>query len=321
MRVFDTKNTGVSHVENLPFKLEKEIQSIVEKNSNTFLGLEFVRSEFTLGEFRIDTLCFNHETNSFVIIEYKRGSNYSVIDQGYSYLSLMINNKSDFIIEYNEKLNKNLRRDEIDWTQSKVVFISQNFTNYQRNSVNFKNLPFELWEIKRFKNNTIILNQILSSSKENIKSITNSIDESVLNTVSKEVQIIDEDFHVSKLDDETKEKWIEFKDRLLQLDNISIEIIKNYISFKGETKKLCYAVFRKNYISLEFLRGNINPDGTTSKTFFHLEDPKKISTEGSWEWKSGVRGNIYKIRVDKSSDIDYLMFLVNQKYKNILNEE
>ena len=28
-------------------------------------------SEFKIGEFRIDTLCFDKENNSFIIIEYK----------------------------------------------------------------------------------------------------------------------------------------------------------------------------------------------------------------------------------------------------------
>lgn len=32
-----------------------------------------------------------------MIIEYKRDKNFSVIDQGYAYLSLMLNNKADFI--------------------------------------------------------------------------------------------------------------------------------------------------------------------------------------------------------------------------------
>lgn len=163
MKLFKTKEKGVEYVEINPFKLEKEIQELVEKNTETFFNLEFVRSEFPISDFRIDTLCFNNETNSFIIIEYKKGNSYSVIDQGYSYLSLMLNNKSDFIIEYNERLNKNLRWDDVDWTQSRIIFISQSFSSYQKNSVNFKNLPFELWEIKRFKNDTIVLNQQISN--------------------------------------------------------------------------------------------------------------------------------------------------------------
>jgi hypothetical protein len=36
MKVFKTKDKGVEYVEIHPFKLEKEIQELVEKNSETF---------------------------------------------------------------------------------------------------------------------------------------------------------------------------------------------------------------------------------------------------------------------------------------------
>ena len=171
MEVFKVKNNKVQSVELKPFKLEKDIQNLVENNTESFFDLEFVCSEFSLKEFRIDTLCFDNENNSFVIIEYKKGSSYSVIDQGYSYLSMMLNNKSDFIIEYNEKLNRSLKRNDIDWSQSKIIFVSPSFNSYQKNSVNFADIPFELWEIKRFSDNTVVLNQQLAKSKESIKSV------------------------------------------------------------------------------------------------------------------------------------------------------
>lgn len=317
MNLYQLKGSKTEFIGLHPFKLEKEIQELVEKNTDIFFNLELVRSEFTIGEFRIDTLCYNNETNSFVIIEYKKGSNYSVIDQGYSYLSLMLNNKSDFIIEYNERLNKNLRRDDVDWTQSRIIFISQSFSTYQKNSVNFKNLPFELWEIKRFRNDTIVLNQQLSNSKESIESLVNPESDSNIENVSREIQVFDEEYHTGKLDSDTKIKWEDFKGRMSELENVSIQIKKPYISFMGETKNVCYCVFRKNYISIELGRGNINPDGSKSKNFFTLDDPKGFSEEGSWEWKSGVKGNIYRIKLDRNSDLDYLMFLINQKVKLI----
>jgi hypothetical protein len=229
MEVFNIKNNKVEVVELNPFKLEKDIQEVIEKNTESFFGLEFVRSEFPIGEFRIDTLCFDNETNSFVLIEYKKGSSYSVIDQGYSYLSLMLNNKSEFIIEYNERLNKTLKRDDVDWTQSRILFISQSFSSYQRNSVNFKNLPFELWEIKRFNNDTIVLNKHNSTSKESIDTISNVESSTLIESVSKEIQVVDEEFHTNKLDSETLEKWNDFKERILKVDNVSIRVIKPYI--------------------------------------------------------------------------------------------
>ena len=70
---------------------------------------------------------------------------------------------------------------------------------------------------------------------------------------------------------------------------------------------------------IEIGRGNINPDGTKSKNYFDKDDPKEISKESSWKWKSGTEGTIYKIPINKNSDIDYLMFLVKQKYINLSN--
>ena len=70
------------------------------------MKLDFISSEFSLNNFRIDTLALDKESKSFVIIEFKRDKNFSVVDQGYAYLSLMLNNKADFILEYNENKKK-----------------------------------------------------------------------------------------------------------------------------------------------------------------------------------------------------------------------
>ncbi len=101
-------------IKEIPFKFEKEIQSLIEKNLMALLHLDFIRSEFSLNNFRIDTLAFDPENKSFVIIEFKRDKNFSVIDQGYAYLSLMLNNKADFILEYNESQQTTLKRNDVD---------------------------------------------------------------------------------------------------------------------------------------------------------------------------------------------------------------
>ena len=199
------------------------------------------------------------------------------------------------------------------------MFISQSFNSYQKDSVNFKNLPFELWEIKKFSNDTVILNKHKSSSKESIDSLNspNSEKKTIIQTVNKEVKVVDEEFHLNKLDEETKQKWFELKGKLEELENIELEIKKPYISLNGENKKISYFNFRKNYISIEILRGNVNPDGSKSKKYFDLDDPKGISEEGSWEWKSGTKGTMYKIKIDKNVNIDYIMFLIKQKYDSL----
>src|SRR6478672_6912893 len=144
MALFDINDKGkLTLIKEADFKLEREIQKLIEDNLKLVFGFEYVRSEFGINNFRIDTLGFDKEQKSFVIIEYKRDKNFSVIDQGYAYLSLMLNNKADFILEYNENCLDTLKRDDVDWSQSKVIFISPSFTSYQREAINFKDLPIE----------------------------------------------------------------------------------------------------------------------------------------------------------------------------------
>ena len=157
MPVFKISNLKLSEVKDVPFSLESELQNITEKNLDNIFNLEFVSSEFRLNNFRIDTVAFDREINSFVILEYKKDRNYSVIDQGYSYLSLMLNNKADFILEYNEKTNHTLKKNDVDWSHSKVLFISSIFTPYQRNAIGFKDLPIEIWEVKKYDNGTFFI--------------------------------------------------------------------------------------------------------------------------------------------------------------------
>ena len=109
-----TKNNKLGLIDLVKFDLEKDIQSVIENNTQELFGLKFIKSEFPVNGYRLDTLCFNDETKSFVIIEYKNTNSYSVVDQGFTYLSTMLNNKSDFVLEYNEVTGTSLKRDQID---------------------------------------------------------------------------------------------------------------------------------------------------------------------------------------------------------------
>ena len=318
MKLFIENKTILNEVEQTSFKFEKDIQSLVEKNTENVFNLKFIKSELSVGKYRIDTLCFDEENNSFVIIEYKKGSSYSVIDQGYTYLQLLLNNKSEFLLVLSQYFNRVLKTEDIDWSQSKIVFISPSFNSYQKDSVNFKGLPFELWEIKKYLNGVVVLNQHHSNSKESIETL-NPNNNSTISQVSKEVKVVDENYHTSKSSQLLIDKWEGLKEEVSKLDNVEIIPKNNYISLMLNGKTLCYLIFRKNTISLEISRGNVNPDGSKSKNYFDIDDPKKISKESSWEWKSGTKGTIYKIPIDKNTDLEYLLFLIKQKYNNILN--
>lgn len=164
--LFDINNGSINEIKEFEFTSEKELQLLCENNLMKLVNLYFVDTEFTVSNFRLDTVAFDSEANAFVIIEYKNKRNISVIDQGYTYLSTMFNHKADFVLRYNMKFEEKKDINDFDWSQSRIIFISTNFTKYQINSINFKDLPIELWKIKRYNNNTISFEQILSVIKE-----------------------------------------------------------------------------------------------------------------------------------------------------------
>ena len=224
MQLFNNKNDKLNLVEEKPFKLEKDIQELVEKNSDSLLGLEFIGTEITVDKYRIDSLCFDNETNSFVIVEYKKGSSYSVIDQGYTYLQLLLNNKSDFLLIYSEYLEKVVKANDIDWSQSRIIFVSQSFNNYQKDSVNFKDLPFELWEIARYSNDQISLNKHVSTSKESVKTIS-AANSKNFKAVNDEIKSYDEEFHLNNFGKQLQENWINFREQIMQIDGMEMNMI------------------------------------------------------------------------------------------------
>ena len=98
LQIFSINGTKLAEIREQQFPLESEIQSLTEANLHDLFELDFVKSEFELHGLRIDTLAFDNESKAFVIIEYKKDRNFSVVDQGMAYLNLMLNNKADFIL-------------------------------------------------------------------------------------------------------------------------------------------------------------------------------------------------------------------------------
>lgn len=303
MKLYKIEGDRITSISTSSFKLEKDIQFLVENNLKEIFNLQFVKTELTIKSFRIDTLGFNKENNSFVIIEYKKDRNFSIIDQGYTYMSLLLNNKAEFVLEYNENTNSQIKRDDIDWSQSRVIFISPSFTEYQKHSINFKDVPFELWEVKKYENNLISLSQHKNSSSESISSVETQ-SSSIVKEVSREIKVYSEDYHFERRNttDSIKELYFTLKDRIVNLGEVDIVPRSTYIGFKRKT----------NFVDIDFQKGNlwlwINlPKGK-------LDDPKGISRDIS---TIGHYGNgDYEVKVFPDTDIDYVMFLIRQSFKS-----
>lgn len=177
MSTFQIKNNKFTKIKEKSFDYEKDLQKLVEQNLKEVFGLEFVSGaldkQFYLKNLEIDTLAFDPETKTFVIIEYKKNKSFSIIDQGYAYLALLLNNKAEFILHYNDKKDKNLKKDDIDWSQSRVLFIAKEFTPHQKGAISFRDLPIGLWEVQLMEKDIISFSQIKPAEvQESITKVT-----------------------------------------------------------------------------------------------------------------------------------------------------
>ncbi|MBK8711183.1 MAG: hypothetical protein IPL97_04750 [Niastella sp.] len=301
MALYINQTGKLKEVKEKPFKLEKDIQKVFEENLSAIMGLVLVKSEFTIKNKRIDTLAYDPQACAFIIIEYKRDKNISVVDQGFTYLSLMLENKADFIVEYNESLKRNLKREDVDWSQTRVAFVSPNFTENQKQATNFKDIAIELWEVKQYENDTISITPIKKSlSAESIKPITQQ--NQTLKNVTEEIKVYTEQDHIDKASETTSELYEKFKNAILNLaDGIEVIPKKHYIAFKKGSNITDISILKKS------LKLFINAKAG------QLDDPKNIAQDVSsiGHWGNGD----YQIQVETDKDLEYIMSLIKQAIK------
>lgn len=298
MTIYSIKNNRLQEIHEQPFKLEREIQEIFEENLNEVMGLKLVRSEFTIKNKRIDTLAYDEQSKAFIIIEYKRDKNISVVDQGFTYLGLMLENKADFVLEHQAQLGSRLRLTDVDWSQTRVVFVSPSFTDNQIQATNFKDIAIELWEVRRYANGLVAINPVKKSkSATSIKPITQQNTE--LKAIADEIRVYTEDDHRNSTSEEIFELYEKFRDAILNLaDDIEIKPQKFYVAFKKDGNIACLEMQKKKmkiYIGAKA--------GTLDDARGIAKDVSNIGHYGTGD---------YEVHVTNDNDIEYIMSLIKQ---------
>jgi len=303
MPIFKESENKLLKIKEKLVPVERDIQKVTQDNLGEVFNLEYVSSEFSLNNLRIDTLCFDQENKSFVIIEYKKDRSFSVIDQGFAYLSLMLNNKAEFLLEYNEKTKKHLNRDDVNWPQSRIIFISPFFTPHQIAAINFKNLPLELWEINYYDENLIEYEKIEPlESSENIETITGG--DKIIKEVVKNLKTYDLDSHLKRGSDTTRKLFYQLKEKILELGSIKEQTKQEYVAYRiGDSYiNFCTIKFYKEKLQVFILL----PDND-------LDDPKKWIKKipESYGWAK----NLKHFNIQSEKDIRYAVNLIEQSYE------
>lgn len=303
MRLYSTASKSLKLIRTAQFKLERDMQKLFEDNLDELMGLRLVKSEYTIKNRRLDTLAFDEQSKSFVIIEYKRDKNRSVVDQGFSYLSLMLENKAEFLVTYNEHFNTNMRMAEIDWSQTRVAFVSTSFTQNQIQATNFRDLGIELWEVQRFENGMVAISQIQqSSSATSVKPVTKK--DQAFEKVVGEIKTYTEAGYLEGMPDAIVELYEKFRDSILNLaDDIEVVPQKNYISIKKSGRKI-----NANIVCIEVQKRKLKL--YVGAKIGTLDDPKLLARDVSniGHWGTGD----YLLEASDDRHLEYILSLIKQ---------
>ena len=145
--------------------LEKTLQTLIEGQMETFLGVRFLASEYATGKThkgRIDSLGLD-ENGCPVIIEYKRHSNENVINQGLFYLDWLLDHQAEFRWLVMEKLGKDTA-EHIEWTGTRLLCIAADFTRYDQHAVHQIPRNIELIRYKLFGDDLLLLELVNAQS-------------------------------------------------------------------------------------------------------------------------------------------------------------
>jgi predicted transport protein len=169
IKLFRIAGATVSELKGQSSDLEKPLQTMIEQNLQTLLGIRFLATEYSTGKThagRIDTLGID-ENACPVIIEYKRSMSENVINQGLFYLDWLMDHRAEFHLLVLKQLGPEAA-EAIDWTGPRLICIASDFTKYDDHAVQQINRNIQLIRYRKFGTELLLLELAGGASVEQI---------------------------------------------------------------------------------------------------------------------------------------------------------
>lgn len=306
MELYKVSKNQLSLIEPVNFKVEREMQNIIEANTEQIFGDKFLASEFTVGDYRLDTVAFDEELNAFVILEYKNMTKSSVVDQGYSYLNTLLNHKADFVLLYNHVKDVNESEERFDWGQTKVLFVAKGFTQYQRDAVDNPELPIELYEVKKYTNDYVTVNKIEKhemAKTSRTKSVATHPKSKNIRDASEIVPYTEQD-QLTNGNEDVQDLYEQFKEGILSWDSsIEVKPTKLYVGFRTQKKNFVEFLVQKNQLKIWINLSKGNLDDSMNLT-------RDVSDTGHWG------PGDYELAVKDDTNLEYILSLIKKAWMN-----
>ncbi|MFC8873069.1 DUF5655 domain-containing protein [Streptomyces sp. NPDC057148] len=161
----DTTNSGMTEVMPRLAEVEADVQGLVEAHMETLLGVRFLASEYGTGPVhggRIDSLGLD-ENGSPVIVEYKRGTDAGVINQGLFYLAWLMDHRAEFERLVRDRLGVTAAS-QVMWSGPRLICIAGDFTRYDVHAVREHRRSIDLVRYRLFGSDLLGLETVASVS-------------------------------------------------------------------------------------------------------------------------------------------------------------
>ncbi|MEU7117962.1 MULTISPECIES: DUF5655 domain-containing protein [Streptomyces] len=165
LKLFRATNSGMTEVVPRLAEVESDVQHLVETHMETMLGVRFLASEYSTGPVhggRIDSVGLD-ENGSPVIVEYKRGTDPGVINQGLFYLAWLVDHKEEFRRLVRDRLGASAAA-QVLWSTPRLVCVAGDFTRYDVHAVREHRRSIDLVRYRFFGKSLIGLETVASVS-------------------------------------------------------------------------------------------------------------------------------------------------------------
>ncbi|MFD9630226.1 DUF5655 domain-containing protein [Streptomyces violascens] len=162
LKLFSTAG-GVAEVMPRLAEVEADVQALVEAHMETMLGVTFLATEYVIDCVeggRIDSLGLD-ENGAPVIVEYKRGTDAGVINQGLYYMAWLTNHKDAFRSLVRERLGVTAAS-QILWSAPRLICVAGDFTRYDAHAVREHRRSIDLVRYRYYGSDHISLETVAS---------------------------------------------------------------------------------------------------------------------------------------------------------------
>ncbi len=262
--------------------VEKELQSLLERHLEAFLGVRFLATEYSTGRThrgRIDTLGLD-ENNAPVIIEYKRRSDENVMSQGLFYLDWLMDHRAEFELLVTKELGEKTT-EMIDWSVPRLVCIASDFNRYDEHAVKQIDRNIDLIRYQHYPDGYLVL-ELVNSTTSTVAVAMKTDDGS-----SKPVNYKTVSQYLEGAKDGLRSLYGELREHLLGLgEDTQEKITLYYFAFKRIRNFACVEVYTREEKLLVHLK--VDPDTVEIEEGF-TRDVREIGHFGTGELEVTLR--------------------------------